>query len=163
MHRLLVPLCIALLLAGCGFKPRASLAVATQLGPVAVATADPYSPLGRDLATALERAGATAAAEGQDAATLKVLSESMRTRPLTFESGASVREYQAIYRVRFELRGADGAVRVPAQDVELTREYTYDALGSIGTPSEERLLQEELRRDMVDAVLRRLDAALRTD
>lgn len=156
-------LCFVGLLAGCGFQPRASLAVATELGPVVVATADPYSPLGRDLATALERAGATPAATGEAAATLQVLSESMRTRPLTFASGASVREYQAIYRVRFELRGADGGVRVPAQDVELTREYTYDAQGSIGTPAEERLLQEELRRDMVAAVMRRLDVALRTD
>lgn len=163
MHRLLVPLCIALLLAGCGFRPRASLAVATELGPVAVATADPYSPLARDLATALERAGATPAAEGTPATTLKVLSESLRTRPLTYASGASVREYQSIYRVRFELRAADGSVRVPPQALELTREYTYDALGSIGTPAEERLLQEELRRDMVAAVLRRLDAALRAN
>ena len=163
MRRLLVVLCVAALFAGCGFKPRAQLALASDLGPVAVSTADPYSPLGQDLATALERAGATPAVEGQPAATLQVVAESMRTRPLTFESGASVREYQTLYRVEFQLTGADGALQVPRQTVELTREYTYDAIGSIGSPAEERLLQEELRRDMVAAILRRLDAALRAD
>ena len=163
MSRLVIVLCLALLAAGCGFKPRAQFAVANSLGPVAVSTVDPYSPLGQDLATALERAGASAAVQGQPAATLQVLSEDLRTRPLTFESGASVREYQSIYRVEFQLKGADGSLRLPRQSVELTREYTYDAVGSIGTPAEERLLRDELRRDMVAAILRRLDAALRTD
>ena len=163
MSRLLIVLCLSLLAAGCGFKPRASLAVASSLGPVAVSTADPYSPLGQNLATALERAGATPAVAGQPAATLQVMTESMRTRPLTYESGASVREYQTLYRVEFQLTGADRTLQVPRQTVELTREYTYDAVGSIGTPAEERLLQEELRRDMVAAILRRLDAALRAD
>ncbi|WP_374603287.1 LPS assembly lipoprotein LptE [Arenimonas sp.] len=163
MTRLLIVLCLALLAGGCGFKPRSSLAVASGLGPVAVSTADPYSPLGQDLATALERAGAAPAVEGQPAATLQLLAESMRTRPLTYASGASVREYQAIYRVEFQLTGADGQPRLSRQAVELTREYTYDAVGSIGTPAEERLLQEELRREMVAAILRRLDMALRAD
>jgi LPS-assembly lipoprotein len=163
MSRLLIVVCLAVLASGCGFKPRSSLAVATALGPVAVSTADPYSPLGQDLATALERAGAAPAVAGEPAATLQVLTETMRTRPLTYASGASVREYQALYRVEFQLTGADGQPRLPKQSVELTREYTYDAVGSIGTPAEERLLQEELRRDMVAAILRRLDAALRAD
>lgn len=163
MYRLLIVLCLALLAVGCGFKPRSSLAVASALGPVAVSTVDPFSPLGQDLATALERAGAAPAVEGQPAATLQVMTERMRTRPLTYASGASVREYQTIYRVEFQLTGADGKLQLPRQTVELTREYTYDAVGSIGTPAEERLLQEELRRDMVAAILRRLDAALRAD
>ena len=101
--------------------------------------------------------------QARQAGWLQVVAESMRTRPLTFESGASVREYQTLYRVEFQLTGADGALQVPRQTVELTREYTYDAIGSIGSPAEERLLQEELRRDMVAAILRRLDAALRAD
>ena len=42
-------------------------------------------------------------------------------------------------------------------------EVYFSAIGSIGSPAEERLLQEELRRDMVAAILRRLDAALRAD
>ena len=66
-------------------------------------------------------------------------------------------------RVRFDLVGADGAVRVPAQDVELSREYTYDSVASAGSPAEQTLIQDELRREMQAAILRRLDAVLRAD
>jgi len=163
MRNLLIVLCLSLLAAGCGFKPRASLALASELGPVAVSASDRYSPLARDLATALERAGAQPAVEGQPSGTLKVLGEQLSNRPLSFDRGAGVREYLTTYVVEFELVGADGSVRVPRQRVELNREYTYDATGSIGSPAEERLLREELRREMVGAVLRRLDAALRAD
>ena len=163
MSRLLIVLCLSLLVAACGFKPRASLAVASSLGPVAVSTADPYSPLGQGLATALRRAGVAEATAGQPSATLQVVSENMRTRPLAVDAAAQVREYETIDPVEFELRGADGAVRVPRQAVELSREYTYDALASAGSPAEQQLLQEELRREMQAAILRRLDAALRAD
>lgn len=163
MRQLLIVLCLSLLAAGCGFKPRASLALASELGPVAVSAGDPYSPLARDLATALDRAGAQPAVAGQPSATLKVVGEQLANRPLTFDRGAGVREYQTTYVVEFELLAADGSERVPRQKVELSREYTYDATGSIGSPAEERLLREELRREMVGAVLRRLDAALRAD
>ncbi|MDY0021873.1 LPS assembly lipoprotein LptE [Arenimonas caeni] len=163
MRNLLIVLCLSLLAAGCGFKPRASLAVATELGPVAVSASDRFSPLARDLAAALTRAGAEPAVEGEPASTLKLLRERRSSRPLTYERGAGVREYEITYEVEFELRAADGSVRVPRQRVELSRDYTYDARGAIGSPAEERLLDEELRRGMVAAVMRRLDAALRAD
>ena len=163
MRKLLIMFCLALPLAGCGFKPRGSLAVATELGPVAVSASDRYSPLARDVATALDRAGATAAVAGQPSATLKLTGERLGNRPLTFDRGVGVREYEVTYGVDFELLAADGSVRIPRQRVELSREYTYDATGAIGSPAEQRLLEDELRRDMVDTLLRRLDAALRAD
>ncbi|KFN49657.1 LPS assembly lipoprotein LptE [Arenimonas composti] len=163
MIRKLLPFALLVLLAGCGFHPRGTLAVADGLGPVRVAAADPYSPLAYELATALRRAGATPAADGQPGATVQVLEEKMHTRPLTVDAVVRVREYETRYTVRFEVRGADGQVRVPAQEVELSRDYTYDALQPAGSPAEQELLQEELRRDMVAAILRRIDAVLRAD
>jgi LPS-assembly lipoprotein len=50
---------------------------------------------------------------------------------------------------------------IAAQDVELSREYTYDQNASAGSPAEQELIQKELRRDMEAAILRRLDVALR--
>ena len=160
MSRLLIVLCLSLLVAGCGFKPRASLAVASSLGPVAVSTVDPYSPLGQGLSVALTRAGATPAVDGQPAAQLRVLSESLGTRPLALDRLAQVREYETTYRVRFDLVGADGAVRVPAQDVELSREYTYDSVASAGSPAEQELLKREMQAEMIQAILRRTNLVL---
>jgi LPS-assembly lipoprotein len=72
-----------------------------------------------------------------------------------------VREYITRYRVQFALLGADGKVLVEPQEIELSREYTYDITASAGSPAEQELIQRELRRDMQAAILRRLDVALR--
>jgi LPS-assembly lipoprotein len=156
-------ICLLAVLAACGFQPRGKLAVASDLGPVKVLTSDPYSPLAQGLSTALLRAGAQIAEEGQPSATLRIRSETWRTRPLAVDSNAQVREYQTRYRVVFDVVDAAGATRVASQDIELTREYTYDVTAAVGSPAEQALLQDELRRDMQAAILRRLDAVLRAD
>lgn len=137
------------------------MALASDLGPVKVQSADPYSPLAQGLSTALSRAGAQSAVDGQPSSTLKVLSETLTTRPLALDDRAQVREYETRYAVTFELVDAAGAVQVPAQEVLLMREFTYDTVASAGSPAEQELLQRELRRDMQAAILRRLDAVLR--
>lgn len=161
MSRLLLLLCLVLAVSACGFRPRGTLALAEELGPVKVQTADPYSELAQGLSVALARAGVKAAVDGEPSATLRVRSERLSTRPLTVDVRALVREYETLYRVGFDVIGADGKVRLPEQTVELTREFTYDAFAQAGSPAEQRLIEEELRREMQAAILRRLDAVLR--
>jgi LPS-assembly lipoprotein len=160
MRRVLILLSFAFLTA-CGFHPRAQLELPASLGPVAVRTADPYSPLGLELATALERAGVAAAVEGQPSASLRITAENWRTVPLSVDQFARVREYVTRYRVDFEVTDAAGAVSVPPQSIELSREYSYDINASAGSPAEQELIQRELRRDMQAAILRRIDIVLR--
>lgn len=150
-----------LLLTACGFHPRAQLELPASIGPVAVQTADPYSPLGLELATALERAGVAAAVEGQPSAALRIGAENWRTVPLSVDQFARVREYVTRYRVDFDVTDATGASLVPNQSIELSREYSYDINASAGSPAEQELIQRELRRDMQAAILRRLDIVLR--
>jgi LPS-assembly lipoprotein len=161
MSRLLLLLCLVLAVSACGFRPRGTLAMAEELGPVKVQTADPYSDLAQGLSVALARAGVKAAVEGEPSATLRVASERLSTRPLTVDVRALVREYETLYRVTFDVIGADGKVRLPVQTIELSREFTYDAFAQAGSPAEQRLIKEELRREMQAAILRRLDAVLR--
>jgi outer membrane lipopolysaccharide assembly protein LptE/RlpB len=161
MSRLLVLVCLLAALSACGFRPRASLALAEDIGPVKVVTADPYSAMAQGLSVALERAGALPAVPDQPSATLQVRSESMTTRPLSVDATARVREYETRYELRFDLTAADGTTLVPEQAIVLRREYIYDAQDQTGSPAEQELIQDELRRDMQAAILRRLDAALR--
>jgi LPS-assembly lipoprotein len=159
--RLPATLMLALSLAACGFHPRAQLYLPDSLGPVAVQTADPYSPLGLELAAELERAGATGATPGTPSATLRIGAEGWNTAPLSVDELARVREYITRYRVQFSLLDADGKVLVAPQEIELSREYTYDITASAGSPVEQELIQRELRHDMQQAILRRLDVVLR--
>lgn len=160
MRRVLILLSAAML-AACGFHPRAQLNLPAALGPISVQTAEPYSPLGLELARALERAGATPPTEGQPSSMLKVTGEAWNTAPLSVDQFARVREYITRYRVDFALVGADGALLIEPQSIELAREYTYDINASAGSPAEQELIQRELRRDMEAAILRRLDVVLR--
>jgi LPS-assembly lipoprotein len=160
MRRALI-LLSALTLAACGFHPRAQLNLPASLGPVSVQTADPYSPLGLELATALERAGASAPTPGGRSSALKITGEAWNTAPLSVDQFARVREYITRYKVDFVLADADGKLLIEPQSIELAREYTYDISASAGSPAEQELIQRELRRDMQAAILRRLDLVLR--
>ena len=161
MRPALIAFAAAALLAGCGFHPRDQLKFSDRLGPLRVETADAYSPLGLELANALTRSGAAAPLEGEPAAALKVTGETWDKAPLSVDQFAQVREYVTRYRVDFALQSADGKPLVEAQSIELSREYTYDANASAGSPAEQELIQRELRRDMEAAILRRLDIVLR--
>src|SRR5262245_6742504 len=99
----LVLLLSVLLLSACGFHPRAQLDLPDSLGPLRVETADPYSPLGLELAAALERAGASSAPAGAPSAALKITGEAWNTAPLSVDELARVREYITRYKVQFAL------------------------------------------------------------
>ena len=161
MRRVLFAVLFCTVLVACGFHPRQQMVVPDSLGPVQVVASDPYSPLADDLARGFERAGARPAVAGQPAASLKILSEAFSTNPLSVDQFAQVREYVIRYRVEFTLTDMSGALVLDKQSIELSREYSYDANASAGSPAENELLKLELRRDMQAAILRRLDLALR--
>ena len=108
----------ALALSGCGFQPSAQLQLPPTLNPLLVVTADPYSPLGLELAATLERAGITPGVEGSPSAALKITAEDWNTSPLTVDQFARVREYITRYRVQFAVVVVPTTVQVtpPAAD-----------------------------------------------
>lgn len=161
-HTITVVLVLAL--AACGFHLRGALQLPPDLGPVIVKTPDPYSPLGDALAEALQRAGATPAAEGTTSGTamLQIISEKWGNTPLSVDAFGRAQEYTLHYAVFFRLLRADGSELVPQQGLELTRDYVSSPVRSAGTQSEREILANELRRDMVGSILRRINAVVRT-
>ena len=97
--RFLVPALVAALAVGCGFAPRGALKVPEGFGPIAVSTADPYSPLGEGLRRDLRRAGAPLAADASapGSARLAVTAEAWETRPLSVD--AFVKQFAPARRV----------------------------------------------------------------
>lgn len=168
-------LSFVLALAACGFHRRENLALPEDLGPVRVSSRNVYSPLVNGLSRALARSGAqiadgstgtapesTATAPGSTGtASLRILSERMGFGPLSLDNVSRVREYVSTFTVSFQFDDAQGQPLVPRQQVVLSREFAYDSSAPIGTPAEQEVIEEELRRDMVAAILRRIDAAMR--
>lgn len=156
------PVALVLALTACGFHLRNALVLPPDLGPVRVVSVDRYSPLADSLAQALARAGATPATEKTtDATVLDLLAEQWGDRPISLDELGRAQEFSLRYAVTFELRRPDGTTPVPRQTIELARDYVSNPVQSIGTEGEREILQGELRREMVAAVLRRLDAVAR--
>jgi len=157
--RLLLVLLIASLTA-CGFQPRRELVLPANLQALRVETPDPYSALQRGLEQALQRAGARVDGEARSGV-LRISRAELNQRPLSIGATGRVQEFELTYAVDAELIDAQGNALLPKQTVELSRDYSFDTAQALGSPGEEELLRSELERDMIAAVLRRVDAALR--
>ena len=150
------------LLAGCGFHLRDALLLPADLGPVRVVAPDPASALVLGLSDSLQRAGAQVAdAADADVATLDIVSERWADTPISIDQFGRSQEFTLRYAVIFDLQRADGADLVPQQAIELSRDYISVPTRSAGTEGEREILARELHREMVSAVLRRIDAVSR--
>ncbi|HEY0310371.1 MAG TPA: LPS assembly lipoprotein LptE [Luteimonas sp.] len=154
-----------LLLAGCGFHLRGALQLPADLGPLRVVARDADSALVLGLRDALRRAGAEVvdpdADAAADVATLRVVSERWGENPISIDQFGRAQEFNLRYAVIFRLQRADGTDLVPQQAIELSRDYISVPTRSAGTEGEREILQRELRREMLSAVLRRIDAVSR--
>ena len=92
---------------------------------------------------------------------LRVTREGWETRPVAVDSFARAREYIIRYNVEFVLNGPDGKPLLAKQELEESREYSFDANASAGSPAEQELIRRELRREMEAAILRRIEYSLR--
>lgn len=158
-------LCLAALLAltgACGFRLREQVSLPPDLAVLRIEGSDPYSPLRRDLEAALRRAGATIVERaGDGVAVLRIVASRIDRLPLSVGETGRVSEFLLRYTLEFELLDAAGEVVLPRQRIEMDRDYTFDTAQAIGTPGEEELVRAELERDMVQDLLRRIDAASR--
>lgn len=163
MLRPLLLVLLSLALSACGFHLRDALVLPADLGPLRVESPDPYSPLAQSLSEALGRAGAIPAADGakDNLATLRIISERWGNTPLSVDQFGRAQEYTLRYAVIFQLRRADDTDLVPQQTIELSRDYISVPTNASGAQGEQEILGRELRREMVAAILRRIDAASR--
>jgi LPS-assembly lipoprotein len=153
-------LLLPLALAACGFALRGEARLAPELAQATFEVADPYSPLARDVEAALVRAGFRKVAAGTaGAARIRMPVDEARTEVLTVGETARVTEYMVRYRVELEALAADGRALLALTPIVLEREFSFDETQALGAQAEQDLIRRELQREMVQQVLRRLEAA----
>ncbi|WP_101925804.1 MULTISPECIES: LPS assembly lipoprotein LptE [Luteimonas] len=158
----LAALGLVLLLPACGFHLRNALTLPPDLGPVKVTARDRYSGLAQLLNRSLDSAGVQRASASQtDVATLRIESERWASTPLSIDAQGRAQEFTLRYGVVFSMVDADGEDIVPAQAIELARDYLSIPTQAIGTDSERDLLSAEMEREMSASILRRVDAVFR--
>ncbi len=151
---------LCLSLTACGFHPRGDLTLPAYMSKTYIQGATPYSDLETDLHRALDIAGAQVTAAPQDAtARLRILHEEFGRRVLSVDITGKAREYELFYTVDFDVDGADGKSLLAHQLQTLTRDFTFDETQLLGKANEEDLLHREMRHEMVQRILRRIERA----
>jgi LPS-assembly lipoprotein len=155
----LVPVLFALgLLAGCGFHLRRGAEISPLMAPLAVTANDPYSRLAQAVQLAVDDAGAGVKPGATPAATLTITSERWGSLPLSYDQAGRALEYTLRYAVTFRVNASDGRVLLPPVTIEQSRDYVASPQLALGTDSERQILEQEMRRDMAQSVLRRVQA-----
>lgn len=146
-----------MLLSACGFHLRGAVELPEALLEMNLQDAATATDIAPDLRRALQRQGVTLS----QAAPMKLilLGESYSKRVLSVDSEGRVQEYGLSYGVQYSLQGPEGEWWINRESVSASRDLRFDATAVLGTGNEEAQLQQEMRRDVVNSILRRLQKA----
>ena len=142
-------------LAGCGFKlrrvegiPFASLLI----------DAPPGSAVGERIRKGLVSGGYVRLVDtpNQAEAVLKIGAEESTKTILSLSGAGRVTEYRLVYRVGYSISYPDGRPWIDADQIELTRDYTYQDAAFLAKSSEEALLYRDMHDQAAQQILRRL-------
>ena len=146
---------------GCGFALRKApnFAFSTLYSGLAES-----SPLGVELRRSLEATGkvrvvtdARRISEAQ--VVLEVLQDRREKVVLSLNSSGQVREFQLRLLFSFRLRTLAGRELIPASEIALQRDISFNESAVLAKEAEEALLYRDMQSDVVQQVTRRLAAA----
>jgi len=161
-NRLLI-LLVSLSLGACGFHLRRTDSVELGLSEIYIVASDSYGDLHRFLSSAFTQAGVTVVRSPTETAyNLTVSGERHTRRAVATTQTISVAEYELRLEVGIALTSLSGEEIIPLSMLATERIYTFDHRSLVGSSAEEKLLREEMRADLVNQILRRVDASIRS-
>ena len=90
---------------------------------------------------------------------LNIVSEIPEKQILTLGGSGRVNEFQLHYRVSLRAYDLKQQDWIPAEEIVLRRDYSYDDTKILAKEAEEALLYQSMRSDMVQQIVRRLSRA----
>lgn len=157
--------CIAmlcgLLLSSCGFHLRGSKDFSAQVKSIFIDGTPRYSDLGRELRRAFSGVKVNVVEDKFDAELVLLIKQDQKgKRVLSLSSSGQANQYELSYQLQFLVLNKAGEERLPIQTIKLLREYSYDPNLILAMVSEEQRLQQDMLRQAVDQLLRRLSFSL---
>jgi LPS-assembly lipoprotein len=146
-----------LLLSACGFHLRGQVSIPFET--IYLQTSNPNTALIRELRRNLEaRQVKMVNMEDQAELVLDIVAEIPDKQVLTLGADGRVNEFRLFYRV--SLRAYDHQNDwIPAEEIALCRDYSYDDTKVLAKEEEEALLYQSMRSDMVQQIMSRLSRA----
>jgi LPS-assembly lipoprotein len=152
-----VALLAAAALAGCGFQLRQTPPL--PMRSIALVGFGKSSALAAALKLELERAGvALRDNPAQAEAVFDALGDAREKTVAASTAAGQVREVQLRVRLRFRVATPAGQLLLPASDLLLTRDMSYNESVALAKQQEEALLYRAMEDDIVAQVLRRLSS-----
>ncbi len=146
-------------LTACGFHLRGSASLPAGMQNVYLSVSG-SSEFHRELARTLAASGTNVEPRpGPGIAELRVSRASFSSNALTITGQGRISEYAVGFHVVFDVVDHDDKVIVPPQHIDMSREFTYDPSQAVGRATQIEALRKSLVRDMVQAVMFRLQAA----
>ena len=148
----------ALLVSACGFRLQGRTPLPAPLATTYVVAGDQQSEFVQGLRKALITSGGKLASRSEDASgTVHILTDSVTQKILSVSANNIPREYELTYTVEFSV-SKPGEELLPAQKVEVTRDYSFNERTLLAKENEEAILREGMARDLVSIVMRRLSS-----
>lgn len=151
----LVMLMLALALGACGYHLRGEDSGVPGLLPIAVEAPLAHQAFAQQLRQRLASRGWGSEA-GQAKASVVILSETRDKRVGSLSSGGLVSEYVLEYRLRYEVRDAQGASVQSPRQINYQRIYRFDPAQALAMTWQEERLVQTLRGLTTDDIIRAL-------
>ena len=156
-----VALLAAAVLPACGFKLRGARTLPFATIYLSVAG---NNALSAELACNIRVGTSTRVVpdRNQAAAVLDILGETRDREILSLNAQGRAREYTLRYRLSFKVSDGKGRDFIPATEIAVQRDISFNESEVLAKESEEALLYRDMQTDLVQQILRRL-AAVKTD
>ena len=142
--------------AGCGFRLQGHTPLPAVVKTPYVEAPDRQSDFVQGLRHALLSNGAQLMPDRTGAsAVVSILRDSVVRRVLSVSALNQPNEYELTYTVGFAVTAGDREL-LPAQELIVTRVYSFDERLLLAKGHEEDVLRREMARDLADRVMRRL-------
>lgn len=115
--------------------------------------------ISRDLNSSLKSNGVKVVKDKEEAEIqIDMVNEGVEKRILSLGGGGAVREFELFYRVSFRMKSASEELWGAPQVVESRRDFSYLDSELLAKQAEEAQLYDDMRRDAVREILRRISA-----
>lgn len=156
---LLLGVVAGVLLSGCGFHLRGTVDVPESLRHVYVTGDNPRSPIVQSLQRSMRASGVELSSSAASAPyTVYISNEQEDKRSISVDEQAAAAEFQLRHYVSFELRDPKGSPLVGPDQLISERVFVNDITNVVGKRDEERLIREEMRRQLAGQIMRRYQA-----
>lgn len=89
---------------------------------------------------------------------LELVGEENEKRILSLAGAGTVNEYELYYRVHYRTKLADQSTWSDVNTIESRRDFTYSDANILAKLTEEQRLNENMQKDIVNGIMRRLSA-----